>query len=111
MAAAVKLYLDENLSPKIAEQLRVRGIDAVSAHDLGRLGDSDQEHLERAIAEGRSIATSDIDFLQMAATGIEHTGIIFGSQEDHSLGDWVKGLELICFVYTPEDMKNHVEYL
>ncbi|MCL4247096.1 MAG: DUF5615 family PIN-like protein [Anaerolineae bacterium] len=111
MAAAIKLYIDENLSPKIAEQLRIRGIDAVSVHDLGLLGDSDQIHLERAIAEERALVTTDMDFLQMASSGIEHTGIVFGIQEDHSLGDWVKGLELICFVYTPEDMKNHVEYL
>ncbi len=57
---------------------------------------------------GRVLVTSDTDFLVMSATEIEHAGIIFGKQEDHSLGDWVKGLELICFVYNADDMKNHV---
>jgi hypothetical protein len=28
--------LDENLTPKIAHQLRLRGIDAVTVRDLGR---------------------------------------------------------------------------
>jgi hypothetical protein len=40
-----------------------------------------------------------------------HAGIIFGAQESNSLGDWVKALELICFVYTADEMVNHVEYI
>ena len=63
MAAGISLYLDENLTPK------------------------------------------------MASSGIQHAGIIFGIQTDHGIGDWVKALELICLVYTADDMKNHVEYL
>lgn len=57
------------------------------------------------------LVTADTDFLVMASTGIEHAGLIFGAQEDHSLGDWVKGLELICFVFGAEDMRNRVEFL
>lgn len=57
------------------------------------------------------LVTSDTDFLIMVADGAEHMGIVFGVQDDHSIGDWVNGLELICAVYTPDDMKNHVEYL
>ena len=30
MAAAIRLYLDENLSPRIADQLRRRGVDVVT---------------------------------------------------------------------------------
>lgn len=44
----------------------------------------------------RVLVTSDTDFLIMVGTGIEHRGIIFGVQEDHSSGDWVKSLELFC---------------
>lgn len=111
MAASIRLYMDENLSPEIANQLRLRGIDAVSVRDLNLRGDSDENHLARALEMGRVLVTSDADFLIMSATQVEHAGIIFGKQEDHSLGDWVKGLELICFVYNAEDMKNHVEFL
>jgi uncharacterized protein with PIN domain len=110
LEAAIRLYLDENLSPKIAEQLRLRGVDAVSARDLEVLGDEDIDHLERATHMERVLVTTDQDFLQLTAAGIQHMGIIFGIQEDHSLGDWVKGLELICFVYEPDELRNNVEY-
>jgi Domain of unknown function (DUF5615) len=111
LAAVISLYLDENLTPKIAVQLRRRGIEVVSVHELGLTGDSDANHLARATVMGCVLVTSDTDFLVMAAQGVEHAGIAFGSQEDLSIGDWVKGLELLCAVYTPDDMKNHVEYL
>ncbi|MCB1045091.1 MAG: DUF5615 family PIN-like protein [Acidobacteria bacterium] len=111
MEAVTRLYLDENLSPKIAEQLKLRGIDAVCVRDLGRLGDSDVSHLERATILGRVLVTSDVDFLRLAADGADHTGIVFGVLDNHTLGDWVKKLELICFVYSPEDFLNHIEYI
>lgn len=111
MGAAVTLYLDENLTPRIARQLAKRGIDIVSVRDMGKLGDNDANHLTAATEQGRVLVTTDVDFLRMASEGIEHAGIIFGAQQDHSLGDWVKALELICFVYTAEEMYNHVEYL
>ncbi len=68
MAAAVRLYLDENLSPKIAEQLRLRGIDAISARDAGTLGDTDPNHLKRAIEMERVLVTTDVDFLRLASS-------------------------------------------
>ena len=111
MEAAIRLYLDENLSPKIAEQLKLRGIDAVSVRDLGTLGDSDESHLARATRLDRVLVTSDVDFLRFTAEGINHSGIVFGTQADHTLGDWVKKLELICFVFSPAELENHVEYL
>jgi hypothetical protein len=111
LEVVIRLYLDENLSPRIAVQLRRRGIDAISARDLGVLGDEDINHLERAMGLGRVLVTGDVDFLRLAAEGVQHKGIIFGVQQDHTIGDWVKKLELICFVYTAEEMNNHVEYL
>ena len=111
MEAAIRLYFDENISPKGAEQLKLRGIDAVSVRELGQLGESDESHLERATRLGRVLVTSDMDFLRFAASGIAHAGIVFGVQEDNSMGDWVKKLELICIVYSPAELENHVEYL
>ena len=111
MEAGILLYLDENLSPKIAEQLKLRGIDAVSVRDVGKLGDTDRNHLARATRLGRVLVTSDVDFLRLAAEGIEHKGIIYGDLSSHTLGDWVNKLELVCFVYSPDEFANHVEYL
>jgi uncharacterized protein with PIN domain len=111
LEAGIRLYLDENLSPRIAEQLRLRGIDAVSVRDLGELGDSDENHLARATRLGRILVTADADFLRLAAGGVPHAGVVFGVQADHSTGDWVKKLELVCFVYSAYEFEDHVEYL
>lgn len=39
----MKFYLDEDISPKIAEVLRKHGVDVVSAHDIGMKGASDED--------------------------------------------------------------------
>jgi hypothetical protein len=60
---------------------------------------------------GYVLCTCDTDYLKMASTGIEHNGIVFAAQEKYSVGEWVAALELLCNVYTPEDMRNHIEYI
>jgi predicted nuclease of predicted toxin-antitoxin system len=58
-------------------QLQSRGIDAVSVRDLQLLGADDEVHLRHATNLGRVVVTSDSDFLRLAASGIEHAGIIY----------------------------------
>lgn len=87
----MKLYLDENLSARLAQMLRARGYDAVSAHDVGNTQLDDRAQLAYATSEGRAIVTCDVaDFIELAAEAIrantEHAGIIlipatFGTDE------------------------------
>lgn len=77
----MKFYLDEDVSPKIAERLRKKGIDAVSAIEAGNLQLSDREQLACATREGRSLVTRNVrHFIVLAQEAIRrqepHAGII-----------------------------------
>ena len=108
---APRFYLDENVQIEIAEQLRQRGVEVVTVRDLGLLGDSDINHLARATAMGYVLCTHDADYPALAATGFPHGGIVFGQQNAHGIGDWVRFLELVHIIYTAEEMRSRVEYL
>ncbi len=77
----MKFYLDANLSRRIAERLRQRGHDAVSAQEVGHLELSDPEQLAYATAEGRALVTKDVGhFIKLSRDAIAsqkpHAGII-----------------------------------
>ena len=75
------LLLDEDVWPGMAMALRDRGIDAISVHELGRTGLSDQEQLVFAVQEGRALLTHNIaDFVSLALDYYQqqrtHLGIV-----------------------------------
>lgn len=62
----MKYYLDEDLSPKIAEILRKHGIDAVSVHEAGMIQASDIKNLKLAASEKRCLVTRNRnDFIRL----------------------------------------------
>jgi hypothetical protein len=79
----VTFHLDENLSPRIAEVLRARGLDVVSAHEVsGNTQLDDRSQLLYAAGGRRAIVTCDIeDFAELTgefvAANREHAGIVF----------------------------------
>ncbi|MBL8134428.1 MAG: DUF5615 family PIN-like protein [Anaerolineae bacterium] len=111
MVTKVRFYLDENVQIAVAEQLRRRGIEVLTVRDLNMLGDTDLSHLTRAARMGYVLCTHDADYIELAASGTEHAGIVFGQQHKHSIGEWIAFLELIHLVYNAEDMINLVEYV
>jgi predicted nuclease of predicted toxin-antitoxin system len=58
----VKLFLDENLSPQHAAELRTEGHDAVAVFEVGLSGATDEQVLRFAVENGRVLVTLDADF-------------------------------------------------
>jgi hypothetical protein len=107
----IRLYFDENVETAVADQMRERGIECVTVRDLNLLGDTDENHLQRAADMGYVLCTYDSDYPRLHAEGFPHAGIVFAKERTTSIGDWVRGLALICGAITADEMKNHIEYL
>lgn len=107
----VLFYLDENMDPAVARGLRRRGIDVVTAHEVGRCGYLDPEQLEYATHHGRVIVTFDADYLAIHSTGIQHAGIVWTPALKYSIGQLISNLELVHLAYKASDLIDKLEYL
>jgi predicted nuclease of predicted toxin-antitoxin system len=108
----MKIYADENIECSIIEGLRRRKIEVFSAKELGYSGKPDEFHIKKASEIKAVILTHDIDFLRMASSPeINHNGIIFSHSKDISIGQCIRGVELITNILTDKDMENHIEFL
>lgn len=77
----MRLLLDEQLSPVVAQQLRKRGHDVVGVAEVGMAGSEDDAVLRYAMDNKRTLVTSDIrDFRALHARsltlGTAHYGIV-----------------------------------
>ena len=80
----MKLYLDEDISPKIAVLLRKMNVDAVSAHERGMIGASDEDQFLIAVSEKRVMVTRNRnDFVALTVRFFEdlepHHGLLIVS--------------------------------
>lgn len=96
--AQIRFYLDESVDPAIAEQLRLRGVEAYTTRELGKLGASDAEQLQTALALNAVLVTHDVDFLRMQATQT-----LFIKEQQFSTGFIVRVLEQVALHCTLED--------
>jgi hypothetical protein len=113
----VTFYLDENLSPRIAELLRARGLDVLSAHEVGNTQLDDGSQLRYAAGAHRAVVTCDIeDFTELSgefiAANLEHAGIVlvpptFRTDEFAAIADAV---EQMARAY-PSGLAGAVVYL
>lgn len=110
MSEKVCYFLDENFPEPVADGLRSRGVDLVTAQELGLRQTPDHVLLARATEDQRVVVTLDPDFLELAQTTTDHWGIAFGPK-GRSFGQLLRSLMLIWDVYTAEEMRGQVEYL
>lgn len=104
MSERPRLYLDADMSPRIAEIGRGLGLDVISAHEIGMADAEDADQLARAASDGRVMVTRNRDdffaltieayhnrsphggLLIVAAAGGKHGR----SRTAHSLAGWAK---------------------
>jgi len=115
----VKLYLDEDISYRIAEQLRLRGYDCTSAQEQGAHRLSDQEQLECAVADQRGLVTYNRDdFIQLVVdwfdAGREHYGVLIISSRipKHAFGTIIRLLSEYLDAHPEDDfLANGLDFI
>jgi uncharacterized protein with PIN domain len=110
----IKLYLDEDVHKKVATALRLKGYDAVSAHEVQKQSLSDIQQLTFAVSEKRAFFTfniGDFDKLhkEQLAKGLHHYGILFSKQLP--VGETVKRLAKFLFSHSAEDIRNNIYWV
>ncbi len=109
----LRVYLDEDISPALAAMLRDAGYDAVSAHEVGALRDTDPEQLARAASDGRAILTYNCRHFQAlateaATTGREYAGIIisFHQYDADQIGSLFRTVRRFIDEHSAEQLRN-----
>ena len=83
--AAIRLLIDEDVRPLLAQTLRQRGFDVQHVLELRREGLSDREQLAHAVEHERTLLTHNIrDFVlldrEYQERGDAHAGIVVSAQ-------------------------------
>ncbi len=112
--AALKIYLDEDVHPFVAQALRLRGWDALTTVEAGRRTTSDDAQLDFATEQGRALLTyNSRDFSRMhserIAAGRTHAGIIVATQDDPRRN--IRGLLRLINAVPAEAITDQLIYL
>ena len=67
--------MDEQVPTAVTRGLRARGVDVVTARESSLLAASDEEHLDRAAAEGRVIFTQQLISCVFMPRGVATPGL------------------------------------
>lgn len=111
---SVKILLDENISPKVAQFLREHYIDAIHVRDRGMIGARDDVVLRYASSEDRIVATCNVyDFEKYAQRQGIHAGIILICLQCRDRQDQLEMIAdaVIKIQKDGEDMINRVLYV
>jgi predicted nuclease of predicted toxin-antitoxin system len=109
----VRLWIDECLSPRVAERLNDSGEhDAVHPLHLGRRGEQDHTVLARCIQQDRVLVTQNAqDFRGLIGQEVIHPGLIIvpSVDRDSSYRLLLQAIEFLSVRGSPADvMVNHV---
>ncbi len=107
----IKIYLDEDVRPIIAEILNERGYEAISTIKANMTGKTDKEQIEFAIRNQMALCTHNIkDFVQLHKIyQKEHYGIILSEQIP--LKTFLRRLLIFLSKTNAEDIKRQIIWL
>ncbi len=112
---SVSLYFDVHVRRAIAETLRLRGVDLLTAQADGTTRLPDALLLDRARQLGRVLFSQDEDLLAEATrrqrVGETFAGVVYAHQLRVNIGRCIADLELIAKATEPEDWLDRLEYL
>jgi hypothetical protein len=107
--------LDVHVPHAVADQLRRRGIDVLTAPEDGRERTPNDILLLRSLELGRVMVTIDVRFKAMAERwiqeGREFGGLAYAHPLRVSIGQLVTDLEMIALTTDRADWQQKVEYL
>jgi predicted nuclease of predicted toxin-antitoxin system len=112
---SLRYYFDHHVQGPVAEGLRRRGLEVITAKDDGARQLPDESLLARATELGCVLVTNDEDLVVIAsawqATGRPFAGIVYMTRQQIPYGKLIEDLQLIAEGYTPDEMVNRVEYV
>lgn len=92
----VKFLLDENVPPAIGTYLRDKGFDAVHAYEVGMSGNTDDQIMNFAGREGRTLITFDKHFSDLLLYPLStHWGVIRIRIHPPLLADVLEAIQLL----------------
>lgn len=112
---SVHLYMDVHVALAITEQLRMRGVDVITAQADNATRLDDPPLLDRATELGRVLFSRDKDLLKITAErqrGVHpFSGLVFAHQLRVTIGRCVDDLEVIAKATNPEEWVGKVMFL
>ena len=112
---SIQFYMDHHVPAAITEGLRRRSVDVLTAYEDGAAEFDDVPLLARATVLVRVLFSQDEDLLVIAnqwlQEGREFGGLVYAHQLEITIGQAVHDLELIARALTPNEMRNHIEFI
>lgn len=106
----MKLYVDADITPKLARLLRARGYDVLAAQEAGNAEAPDTEQMAFAAAHSRALLTCNardftVIFKDYWHSGREQFGIIVSEQL--VLGEMLRRVARLLDTVNADEMRNN----
>jgi hypothetical protein len=103
----LRLYFDHNVQRAVAQGLRLRGVDLLTALEDGTERLADPDLLDRATSLGRVLFSMDLDLVIEAERrqreGVAFAGVVFARQGS-PIGLLVEELEILATAAEPAEL-------